>query len=60
MAATKEGRKIVATVNLTEFDVEIMLKALGAQQHQLQDTHQPSQHISILIEKIYRAMGVRI
>lgn len=53
-------RAIVATVALTEFDVELLLKVLGSAQNHAHDHGQPARPIEILMEKIYRAMGVRI
>lgn len=48
-------RKILMTLELSEIDVNILLEALGVKQ----STH-PSRAVEILIELIYRKMGVRL
>ena len=53
-------RKIVATLELTELDVIILLEALGMKSHAMADNRQPTRAIQILIDHIYRAMGVRM
>lgn len=52
--------KIVATLDLTELDVKILLEALGLKQNNMLDARQGTRSIQILLDKLYRAMGVRL
>lgn len=60
MAALKEGRKVVATVNLTEFDVELILAGLGNLENLALDQRRSNKAVRNVINKIYRAMGVKL
>lgn len=53
-----EGTKV--TVSFTELDLQIMLEALGTKQNQCYDKGMNSKAVQIVIEKIYRAMGVHL
>jgi hypothetical protein len=53
------GQKVV-TLKLSELDVEIVLKALGDKQNRLEQAREPSKAVRIVIERIYRALGVRL
>lgn len=55
-----EGRKKIISLQLTKLDVTIMLEALGAKQIACYDARIPSKSVDILIERIYRALGVRM
>lgn len=60
---TIEGKKVTVkkyTLELTELDIEILLKALGAMQHHQYDTGMSSKTTEVMINKIYRAMGVKL
>lgn len=50
----------IYTLQMSELDVEILLKALGGEQIRCEDSRRPTKAVRILIERIYRAMGVRI
>lgn len=47
-------------LELTEFDLELLLIALGALQHDRENHRQNTRPLQILIEKVYRACGVRL
>lgn len=55
-----EGRPKIITLELTELDVEVMLQALGAKQISCYEHRVSSKPVDILIERIYRALGVRM
>lgn len=48
------------TLELTELDIEILLKALGSMQHHQYDTGQSSKAVTYMINRIYRCMGVKL
>ena len=56
---TSEGKKLY-TLELNEFDIELLLKALGTYQNHLYDTGSSSMWIEKLINKVYKAMGVKL
>lgn len=56
---TSEGKKTY-TIELTEIDITILLEALGAKQNSHFDRGIPTRAITYLIDRIYRAMGVRL
>lgn len=55
---TREGKKIV--LQLSELDVTILLEALGDKQNRNYDKGIPNKAVAYLIDRIYRAMGVRL
>lgn len=60
---TIEGKKLQVkkyVLEVTELDIEVLLKALGAMQHHQYDTGQSSKTSEYMINKIYRAMGVKL
>lgn len=59
MSVMSPSKKKVS-VDLTEFDVELILMALGTMQQKHWDSGRNSKPLQYLISKIYRAMGVRL
>ena len=59
MAGTKQLKHKIH-VELTELDMETILKALGDAQNRYSETGRDSKTIRYTIDKLYRAMGVRI
>lgn len=55
---TSEGKKMV--VELTELDIKILLEALGRQEIVHLENRESTHATRIVIDKIYRAMGVRL
>lgn len=47
-------------LELTEFDVELLLIALGSLQNQRLDAGGRTKPLQLLIDKVYRACGVRL
>lgn len=57
----KHGAKpVIMLLDLTEFDVEILLIALGKLQTEELNRDHSGRAAGVLIEKIYRKMGARI
>ena len=56
---TSEGKKLY-TLELKEFDIELLLKALGTYQQRQYDSGLSSRWTEKLINKVYRAMGVKL
>ena len=56
---TSEGKKLY-TLELKEFDIELLLKALGTYQQRQYDSALSSRWTEKLINKVYRAMGVKL
>lgn len=54
-----EGKKKYS-LKLTELDVKILLEALGAHQIVQENRRQQTKATRILIDRIYRAVGVRL
>lgn len=62
---TSEGKitkleKKLYSVQLTELDIEVLLGALGYMQNHQYDTGKSTKGTAYLINKIYRAMGVKL
>lgn len=47
------------SLDLTELDVQIILESLALKQMRQMDINQSTKAVDILIERIYRALGVR-
>jgi len=60
MAAVSEGTKQKYSMKLSELDIQIMLEALGAHQIVQENRRQSTKATRILIDRVYRAIGVRI
>lgn len=52
--------KPTITVQFTDFDIEILLTALGTLQQKMWDSENNTNPVNIVITKIYRAMGVKL
>lgn len=48
------------TIELTELDLKIMLEALGQHENSQHDRRLEAKATQIVIQKVYRAMGVNI
>lgn len=57
---TSEGTKRKYNLKLSELDVKILLEALGAQETRHLDRRESTKATRVLIERIYRAIGVRL
>lgn len=55
-----KSKKQSISLNLTEFDIDLVLIALGALQHDRENKGMKTKTIEFLINKVYRAMGVKL
>ena len=55
-----EKKSKTYTITLREFDVRIILKALGILHTVQQNNREPSRATQYVIDRIYRAMGTRL
>lgn len=54
------GRARVYTVELSEMDMKIVLEALGYKQIRMAEKRLSTRAVEMVIERFYRAMGIRL
>lgn len=52
--------KKIYTLELSELDIEVLLRALGERQNRVAARNESTKVLDIMIERIYRCMGVRL